>query len=98
MKKTLKNKKGFTLIELIVSLAIFAIASVMLITIIITAMQISMRASAKTKTHLKSEQAVEDTYIPAATVDPSMQPGNKVDGMLLEVEQPQDILITIKPR
>lgn len=87
MKKTLKNKKGFTLIELIVSLAIFAIASVMLITLIITAMQISMRASAKAKTHLKSEKAVENSYSPLALPDSDVI-----------TEDNQFILITITPR
>lgn len=87
MKKTLKNKKGFTLIELIVSLAIFAIASVMLVTLIITAMQISMRASAKAKTHLKSEQAVEDSYSPLTLPEEDVI-----------AEDNQFILITITPR
>ena len=82
MKKTLKNKKGFTLIELLVSLAIFAIASVMLVTLIVTAMQISMRASAKAKTHLKSEEAIENSYAPA---------GSPVSGV--NSENPESVVI-----
>lgn len=82
MKRNLNSKKGFTLIELIVSLAIFAIASVMLITLIITAMQISVRASAKAKTHLKSAEIIESGNDGIETVDPENQGEYILDGGL----------------
>jgi prepilin-type N-terminal cleavage/methylation domain-containing protein len=53
------NKKGFTLIEVLICIVLFAIGATMLIGVIYTSMQISMRATAKYRTQLKSAAGLE---------------------------------------